>query len=862
VAPLALTLALCVLSVPAAADEPVVVPPSLLELRAAVLPEGTPARTGEVRLSVTVDPEGRVTATEALDGLPDPWRAAAVAATLESRFTPATVDGVAVPVQFELSYTFEAAAERGPLSESRASRRPEELSAKGALTGKLLERGTRTPVVGALVLARQDAGGPEQNTVTDADGAFRFDGLSAGTWTVEVVEGTHAAATLLAEVSAEAAASGGPVPLPTAYVEATAKGAYETVVRAKDKPAAATEVALTGAELTRVPGSFGDPTRVVATLPGVSRSPFGLGYFVVRGANIENTGFFIDGHPALFLYHFLGGPAVVHPELVGKITFYPGGYPAEYGRLAGGVVALETKEPPRDRWHLDAEIDVLKASVLGSVPFDEGRGSIAAAVRRSYFEVFVPLIVDGVSLSYTDYQLRVSWQPFDALRLRMFVLGAEDRFSAQGVGDDEETERTQDVALGFHRVQVAADWDVAERLTWSSSTAFEYDHTEGQRASPDDDTIEADIDGWFVQVRSKLRAEFPEEGWLEGGIDAFLSDLGADLRIPALPPLGDPRPPQFDPITLPFNFDSPYISLAPFVSASFRPWKNVEFLPGVRFTFDRYGDAWRAAVDPKATIRWTFLPTLTWKGTASLAHQPPQPFQTPPPYGDPSIPLTKALQTSTGFEWRPLEGWLFSVEGFYNALSNLARPEDTISSDDGELTRTLWKADVSGRAYGMEVFIRKELGEGWYGWVSYTLMRSERRFPPGDFQLAAFDQTHVLNMATSFDLGAGFVLGARFQLTTGTPFFPVVGSRYDADRGRYQPLYGDAQGRLPVFHRLDIRLDKQWLFDAWILAAFIDIQNVYNAQNPEAQRYSYDFSIRSDGAGVPILPTLGVRATF
>jgi hypothetical protein len=69
-------------------------------------------------------------------------------------------------------------------------------------------------------------------------------------------------------------------------------------------------------------------------------------------------------------------------------------------------------------------------------------------------------------------------------------------------------------------------------------------------------------------------------------------------------------------------------------------------------------------------------------------------------------------------------------------------------------------------------------------------------------------------------------------------------------------------GRLPAFHSLDVRVDKEWRFDAWILAAYLEVQNVYNRQNPEGVQYNYDYSQSAVTPGLPILPVLGVRAAF
>ena len=55
-----------------------------------------------------------------------------------------------------------------------------------------------------------------------------------------------------------------------------------------------------------MPGTFGDPLRVVQNLPGVARTPFGLGALVIRGASPNDSGIYVEGHKIPLLYHFLG----------------------------------------------------------------------------------------------------------------------------------------------------------------------------------------------------------------------------------------------------------------------------------------------------------------------------------------------------------------------------------------------------------------------------------------------------------------------------------------------------------------------------------------------------------------------------
>jgi len=46
------------------------------------------------------------------------------------------------------------------------------------------------------------------------------------------------------------------------------------------------------------------------------------------------------------------------------------------------------------------------------------------------------------------------------------------------------------------------------------------------------------------------------------------------------------------------------------------------------------------------------------------------------------------------------------------------------------------------------------------------------------------------------------------------------------------------------------------------LTLYLDVQNVYNAHNMEAILYDYRFRDSVAVPGIPILPLLGVRASF
>ena len=112
-------------------------------------------------------------------------------------------------------------------------------------------------------------------------------------------------------------------------------------------------------------GTGGDPFRVIESLPGVSQVVWPFALYAIRGANPGNTGFFLDGMRVPALFHFALGPSIVHPYLIDKLSFYPGGYPARLGGYVSGAVAAETAAPPHDIARFTADVRALRRGRAG-----------------------------------------------------------------------------------------------------------------------------------------------------------------------------------------------------------------------------------------------------------------------------------------------------------------------------------------------------------------------------------------------------------------------------------------------------------------------------------------------------------------
>jgi hypothetical protein len=159
------------------------------------------------------------------------------------------------------------------------------------------------------------------------------------------------------------------------------------------------------------------------------------------------------------------------------------------------------------------------------------------------------------------------------------------------------------------------------------------------------------------------------------------------------------------------------------------------------------------------------------------------------------------------------------------------------------------------------MLLRQQPWHGFFGWVAYTISRSERRETPGSsWRLFDYDQPHVLTVVASKELQA-WTVGMRFRYARGLPRTPVIGAFYDAKDDLYQPVFGPQNSiRLPDFWQLDLRVDRSFLLgDTARLLVYVEGLNVTNHANGEEYVYSVDYTRRGTITGLPVIAVVGAR---
>lgn len=713
--------------------------------------------------------------------------------------------------------------------------------------GTLLEKGTRKPLKDVSVFLLP----AKLKAVTDTKGQFKFESTPEGDCTVIInLSGYNKYERKVQCAEAEKL---------TVYLEKVFYTSFETTVTGKVNKRDDQAQSLTQEEFIKAPGSFGgDPVRAAQNLPGVA-SQGGSAQIIVQGASPEDTGYVVNGHRVPLVFHFGGLSSVIIPEAVERVDLLPSGYGPEYSRAIGGIIGLTTKAPKEDRVHGMAYVDLLNAGGLVEGPIDD-KSSFLVAGRYSY----IGQVLKAVAKENDDFELTAAPTYYDFTSMYKRRLNEKNEFKTTIIASKDELELVVNKPINSDPALRGDFYNRTEffRIIPQVTTQIDGRHRMDNSIALGRDNLLANVSGKYLDVnstvisqRSEVVSEWNPTYKTYFGLDNQWTDTKVGINLPAQNDVGGVGTPFSVGEERKFESQVAQTQLGAYFRQEIKTSENSKwtYLPNLRL--DHFTVNTETHLQPRFQIRYQWDPSLLLRASWGQYYQPPQPQESSSDYGNRKVRSPYAFHYTTGFtkDFRQgtNQGFELTNNYFYKELKDLIYPD----------LEKRYTNKGTGTIYGTEIQT-KYRKNAWSGQLVYTYLQSDRHVPGYGTRPSATDQNHNLNLIGAYNKER-WTFSARFRFVTGLPYTPVNSSTYDSDNDVYIPTAGRIYSqRFDAFNQLDIRIDRKYIYDKWILTAYLDIQNVMNQSNSQNIEYSYDYSESKKVRGLPILPTFGVKGEF
>jgi hypothetical protein len=412
-----------------------------------------------------------------------------------------------------------------------------------------------------------------------------------------------------------------------------------------------------------LPGAFGDPLRILDSLPGAVPIANAVPYVYLRGAPPAAINYSYDYIELPLLFHAVFLRSVIHPRMLGPLSLQAGVPNAAFGRRAGGLVLA----PPAAQQHkLNGEVELGLLDFSGFLEAPVGKGTVSVGGHIGYPRLALSIaealrvINPGTSFNYWDGQLRYSVPLGTRNRFEFVWLGSYDNAQLPGISNDPRAGASK---IEFHRVEPRFIHRLP-RGEFGAALRFGYDHSEL---------------GDALRVRS---ITFGPRFWTALRFGAHNLRIGGDLYSSAgsvedgpgtlaTPPEGEIQ------ISLPVYSESPGRNQGGlFAQATLHTSERTRLELGARFDYWSTNNRIDLAVDPR--IRFTFNPArkLELHAAFGTAHQPAV-FMLPlPGLTEVAVSrgLTSSIQSEVGFGYELPWALRLEVQGYLHHYDGLLLP--------------------------------------------------------------------------------------------------------------------------------------------------------------------------------------------
>ena len=580
---------------------------------------------------------------------------------------------------------------------------------------------------------------------------------------------------------------------------------------------------LTPKEIDKIPVLLGekDILKTLQLLPGVSSAGEGSSGFVVRGGSADQNLVILDEAPVYNASHLMGFFSVFNSDAIKNAKILKGISGPEYGGRLSSVLDITMKDGSNKDYSAYGGIGLISSRLTLEGPIVEDKGSFIISGRRTYADLFFPLVSDALENSAMYF--------YDLNAKLNYNLGENDRVFLSAYTGRDVFNFNDEFGFDWGNTTATLRWNhIFSNKLFSNTTIMYSDYNYDINIEDADQSTTVTSGIKDINLKEDLQYYYNSDHTFKFGLNGIYHTF---------------NPGEIS-VTGNTNFNSKNVDDSYAIEAnayighewSVNPllkldygirYSNFTLLgPGDVYTFDNDNNVIATKtyesgeieksynyLEPRISATYLLSEVSSIKlgyarNTQNIHLLSTSTTSTPLDIWQPSTAIIEpeiSDQVSIGY-FRNFDNNKYntSIELYYKDMQNLIEYENGADIFLNEYIESqLVFGD--GWSYGLELFVEKKIGK-FTGWLSYTLSQTERQFDEinnGDSFPSRQDRTHDISIVGMYDLNDKWSLSANWIYYTGlAATFPA--GKYTID-GMTANYYTERNGQsMPDYHRLDL----------------------------------------------------------
>ncbi len=749
--------------------------------------------------------------------------------------------------------------------------------ASGTVNGEVREKLTRAKIAGITVAVK----GLDLVGISDEEGNFYIRNIPPGSYSLRFT-GTGYKGIIKTDIIVKPARTTRvDVILSEEIVNLEESVSVHAEYFHKDEKNPVSIFNLSSEEVRRAPGTAGDVSRMLKSMPGVTSRTDDSSELIVRGGSALENGYYIDNIRVPSIDHLAafgstgGLYSSIDPDLIQNVDFYSGGFSVNYGNALSSVTDITLSEGSREAVNGQFDINLMQSGAIFEGPINHGKGSWIFSLRKSYFKVLKSAKVLNEQDNYPD--------TLDSLLKVVYDLSDMHRISFlhyQGKSDFMTTVNVSSLYLEHSQSTVGVNLTSNWSPTFYSNTSLSYSRVRRE------DRQKIDQHKQFFDYHLKDKTKFyhlrnmnylviDSKNKLDFGINITKESVGMNHGVNV------DWPDKPEELALPEGgyYDYSTVRTSLFASYICNLFDRLTITAGLRYDYSSsFEGRVFNPVSPRLSLSYQLTRQLTLNAGYGIFYQSiPLNYLAYIPESKMLRPM-RADHFTAGLEYMTGTGIRIMLEGYYKRYYDQPidpdKPEvlitdytaDRISKDYYSGEAYYIPEDLTGRgagyAWGLELFIQKKLTDKFYGMISATYYRSKYRDLDGHWKNRMYDNRYLANITLGYKFNRNWEVSMKFTTIGGSPYTPVDIHASEIVNRKWQDRERINAARYPYYSSLNLRVDRTWFMGNSSVMVYLDVWNAFNRKN--VRRYWWDRGLRRINANyqMPIVPVIGIEYEF